>query len=245
MFYAQQHAHQGRSTEVTVDCLLLALLEATETTAGHALKLLNTPVEMIKKGIIIEPSASFVPNQHALTAEAKAVIDRAFEAAKQLNNNFVGTEHLLIAFFADESSAPCRLFNEAGVTADDVVKCVSVLQRETVDAGEGSSERPPSSKPQVPVGEIFTVCFMHPDNKLAPVLRASGVDVEEVMRLANSYTGVEGVSKTDEIFREAKRLSGSDSFSSVALAVAILRLFPKFAAAMRPVLTEEMLSGAL
>lgn len=245
VFYAQQHAHGARSTDVTPQCLLLALLEATDSTAGRALRMLNAPIEPIKSGITIEPSASFIPNQYALTAEAKAVIDHAFEAAKQLNNNFIGTEHLLLGFLADDTTAVCRLLNSAGVTTEEVLRCVLVLHRETVGRGEPSSERAPRSKPLISVWEIFSVCFMHPDNKFTPALQAAGVDVEAMMQRGNSYSGEEDVSKMEEIFREAKRLSGSESYSSVALAVAILRLFPNFAAAMRPSLTEEMLLRAL
>jgi len=40
-----------------------------------------------------------------LTPRAKRVIDLAYEEARQLNNNYIGTEHLLLALLEQENGA--------------------------------------------------------------------------------------------------------------------------------------------
>jgi ATP-dependent Clp protease ATP-binding subunit ClpA len=65
-----------------------------------------------------------------LTPRAKRVIDLAYEEARQLNNNYVGTEHLLLGLMADSDGIAGRVMARMGVDLDRTRREVMALQRE-------------------------------------------------------------------------------------------------------------------
>jgi hypothetical protein len=73
-----------------------------------------------------------------LTARAKRVIDLAHEEARQLNNNYVGTEHLLLGLMADSDRIAGRVLARMGVTLESAREAVADIQE--------SAPAPPASQ---------------------------------------------------------------------------------------------------
>ena len=61
------------------------------------------------------------------TDQAKEAIDLAYKAAKDLANNYIGTEHLLIGLIQQGSGVAARVLAENGVTEEKVLNMVDQL----------------------------------------------------------------------------------------------------------------------
>ena len=70
------------------------------------------------------------------TPRTKRVIELSFMEAKKLNNNFIGTEHLLLALMKEGDSVASRIVGELGV---DVQKMFSDLIKTLTDDSAGNS----------------------------------------------------------------------------------------------------------
>src|SRR5437773_1081971 len=61
-----------------------------------------------------------------LTPRAKRVIDLAYEEARQLNNNYIGTEHLLLGLIREGDGLAARVLGRLGV---DLERCRRLVER--------------------------------------------------------------------------------------------------------------------
>jgi ATP-dependent Clp protease ATP-binding subunit ClpA len=65
-----------------------------------------------------------------LTPRAKRVIDLAYDCARNLNNNYIGTEHLLLGLIREGDGLAGRVLDKLGVKFEKAVQIVTELQRE-------------------------------------------------------------------------------------------------------------------
>src|SRR5581483_9626625 len=63
-----------------------------------------------------------------LTPRAKRVIDLAYDEARQLSNNYIGTEHLLLGLIREGEGLAGRVLAKLGVDLDRTRREVMVLQ---------------------------------------------------------------------------------------------------------------------
>lgn len=68
------------------------------------------------------------PDMH-LTAGGKRVIDLAYDEARRLDNNYIGTEHLLLGLIRESEGIAGRVLAQLGVDADRTRKAVLDLPR--------------------------------------------------------------------------------------------------------------------
>jgi ATP-dependent Clp protease ATP-binding subunit ClpC len=68
------------------------------------------------------------------TPRAKRVIELAFEEARQLNHNYIGTEHLLLALISDDTGAAARVLARCDVELPGLRGTVLAL------AGQGDGQ---------------------------------------------------------------------------------------------------------
>src|SRR5687768_9820849 len=97
VFYAQEEAQKFGEGYVSTEHLLLGLVRA-EGTAIEVLKALKIGANRVRQEVEKQlPRGDARPSQDmTLTPRAKRVIDLAYRNAKNLNDNFIGTEHLLL-----------------------------------------------------------------------------------------------------------------------------------------------------
>ena len=75
------------------------------------------------------------------TPSAKKVIELAIQEAVKLQNNYVGTEHILLGLIRQEEGIAASVLKELGVTYDQAVLTVQELQ------GKGASQGTDMGKP--------------------------------------------------------------------------------------------------
>ena len=78
------------------------------------------------------------PHLVPLAADAKRAIDLAYEAARELHNDYFGTEHLLLGLLAEETGLAGRVLHQCGVDRERVWDEVRRLQ--AGDGAQGKNE---------------------------------------------------------------------------------------------------------
>ena len=89
-----------------------------------------------------------------LTPRAKRVIDLAYEEALRLQNNYIGTEHLLLGMILEGEGLAGRTLTMLGVDADRVRSELKDLQS-NLEGGQAEANRDPVPVPAV-LGEQMT-----------------------------------------------------------------------------------------
>lgn len=130
VFYAQEEARALGSNFVAPEHLLLGLLRA-ENAATRALERMDIETERMRTRILVQAKQGTDTDSKEdmqLTAESKRVIDLAYNEANRMDNNFVGSEHLLLGILREGESQAARVLRELGVTL--------ARAREEVTAGQ-------------------------------------------------------------------------------------------------------------
>jgi len=114
-----RHEHSQLDTEHIVVALLeqdgtvLAVLQAMSVDAETLRQRLE---DVLKAGARTAAPGGFRPQQVYITPRVKRLMDRSNEEAVSLSDEFISTEHLMLAVLSDGDSAAVRILNEAGVT---------------------------------------------------------------------------------------------------------------------------------
>src|SRR5437588_12432640 len=118
VFFAQEEAARLGENYVGTEHLLLGLVRENDSVAARILERLGVPLGRIRSDIDI---AKQVTRGHGnlgqdmqLTPRAKRVIDLAYEEARQLNNNYIGTEHLLLGLIREGDGLAARVLVKLG-----------------------------------------------------------------------------------------------------------------------------------
>ncbi|MEI8281795.1 MAG: ATP-dependent Clp protease ATP-binding subunit, partial [Armatimonadota bacterium] len=86
------------------------------------------------------------PNQDmTLTPRAKRVIDLAYDEARNLNNNYIGTEHLLLGLIREGDGLAGRVLAKLGVELEKARREVMGLQDNDIQQKSTTGSRPTSS----------------------------------------------------------------------------------------------------
>jgi ornithine carbamoyltransferase len=111
---------------------VLGLIRESDSVASRLLVMMGVSLEHVRDEIEkqLTPGSGNLGQDMQLTPEAKLVIDHAYEEAKQINNNYIGTEHLLLGLL-HEGKAPTlatRVLNGLGATLDQTRRQVHAMQ---------------------------------------------------------------------------------------------------------------------
>ena len=129
---AQRDARARGSAELTPDQLLLALLRQSEGVVVPILQKLGvdpdalareTEHELDRRPRVSGASAEAVPSR-----ELTKVFDRAFEIAKEFGDEYVSTEHLLIALSEPAAGTASRLLSGKGAKKDALLKALKEVR---------------------------------------------------------------------------------------------------------------------
>ncbi|MGH7356937.1 MAG: ATP-dependent chaperone ClpB [Candidatus Rokuibacteriota bacterium] len=120
---ADQHGHQA----IEPEHLLTALLGQAEGVVGPILAKLGTSSETIRAALDAElgraPKVSGGGQQY-LSDRLRQVLDRAQREAERLKDEYVSTEHMLVALAQERGGAAARALNAAGATPDAIYKAL-------------------------------------------------------------------------------------------------------------------------
>ncbi len=112
--------------------LLRALLDQPEGATIPVLQKLGVALDPLQAGLeeLLEraPRVSGASAQPRLSDATTRVLNHAFEEARQLKDEYVSTEHLLLAVAGDERDPTAGLLRKAGATRDAVLKALAAVR---------------------------------------------------------------------------------------------------------------------
>src|SRR5437016_3607257 len=121
---ADQHDHQALEPEH----VLLALLQQREGVVGPLLAKLGARAETVQQQLEAElarlPKVRGGGGGQYVGERLRAALERAQREAERLKDDYVSTEHLLIAIAQDRDGAAARALAAVGVTADAIYKAL-------------------------------------------------------------------------------------------------------------------------
>ena len=158
--------------------VLLGLLKLGQGIAVNVLRTMNLSYDTIRTEI--EKIVGFGPEMQvygdpALTGKVKKVFEFANEEASNLNHNYVGTEHLLLALLRQTDGVAAQALENMGVDLKEIrkeiLKELETFNLQLPPMGSSSS----SSNPQGQKAQDKA-------NEKTPALKAYGHDLTEMVR---------------------------------------------------------------
>src|ERR1043165_5463569 len=116
VFYAQEEAGRLGENYVGTEHLLLGLLRENDHVAARILDGMGVSLVRIRRDIEQQVTRGDKMGQdQQLTPRGKRVIDLAYDEARHLNNNYIGTEHLLLGLIREGEGLAGRVLAALGV----------------------------------------------------------------------------------------------------------------------------------
>jgi ATP-dependent Clp protease ATP-binding subunit ClpC len=214
MQLANQEAQRFNHEYIGTEHILLGLVKEGSGVAANVLK--NLDVDLRKIRLEVEKLVQSGPDMVTMgklpqTPRAKKVIEYAIEEARNLNHNYVGTEHLLLGLLREQEGVAAQVLMNLGLKLEDVREEVLNLLGHNMESGEGgggsgSSERTASksSKSKTPALDSFgrDLTELARQGKLDPVIGRQN-EIERVIQVLSRRTknnpvllGEAGVGKT-------------------------------------------------
>ena len=215
VFYAQEEAQKFGEGYVSTEHLLLGLVREPDSVAARVLEKLGVSLSKIRSEVEKQlPRGDQKQVQDmTLTPRAKRVIDLAYDEARTLNNNYIGTEHLLLGLIREGDGLAGRVLAKLDVDLERARREVMALQ---------DNEAPPragrSSRSQTQTLDEFgrDLTEMARQGKLDPVVGRHN-EIERVMQILSRRTknnpcliGEPGVGKTAIAEGLAQRIVAGD-----------------------------------
>ena len=225
VFFAQEEAGRLGENYVSTEHLLLGLVRENDSVAARILDRMGVSLGRIRSEIERQVTrGENRPGQDMqLTPRAKRVIDLAYDEARQLSNNYIGTEHLLLGLIREGEGLAGRVLAKLGVELERTRREVMMLQDNdggtasnatTVGGGGGRKEQRTKTPTLEEFGRDYTQ--MARDEKLDPVV-GRHTEIERVVQILSRRTknnpvllGEPGVGKTAIAEGLAQRIISGD-----------------------------------
>jgi ATP-dependent Clp protease ATP-binding subunit ClpC len=211
VFFAQEEAGRLGENYVSTEHLLLGLVRENDSVAARILDRLAVSLGRIRSEIErqVTRGDGRLGQDMQLTPRAKRVIDLAYDEARQLNNNYIGTEHLLLGLIREGEGLAGRVLAKLNVDLERTRREVMALQdTDTTTAGGGSgtstSGSGKSQRSRTPTLDEFgrDLTELARNEKLDPVV-GRHTEIERVIQILSRRTknnpcllGEPGVGKT-------------------------------------------------
>jgi ATP-dependent Clp protease ATP-binding subunit ClpA len=147
VFYAQEEARAHGHGNVGAEHMLLGVLRENDSTACRALVESGFRLETILAEVearTVDGDAS-VRSDMTLTRQATKVIDCAYKCARDLKNNYIGTEHLLLGLIREGNGIPGMVFERLGIAYSGTEQAVIALQSEASGGSDSAAAQANSS----------------------------------------------------------------------------------------------------
>ncbi len=149
VFYAQEEAQRFGEGYVSTEHMLLGLVSDDDSVAAKVLATMGLSNNKIRAEVEMQlPKGVDRPTRDmTLTPGAKRVVDLAYDEARNLSNNYIGTEHLLLGLIREGDGLAGRVLEKLGATLEAARSITMELQAtasaERVERSTlGSSETP-------------------------------------------------------------------------------------------------------
>jgi ATP-dependent Clp protease ATP-binding subunit ClpC len=123
MQLANQEAQRFNHEYIGTEHILLGLVKEGSGVAANVLK--NLDVDLRKIRLEVEKLVQSGPEMVTIgklpqTPRAKKVIEYSMEEARNLNHNYVGTEHILLGLLREQEGVAAQVLMNLGMKLDDV-----------------------------------------------------------------------------------------------------------------------------
>jgi len=146
VFFAQEEAGRLGENLVSTEHLLLGLVREDDSVAARVLDRMGVTTHAVREALerqVVRGSGR-IGTDMQLTPRAKQCIDLAYDEARQLNNNYIGTEHLLLGLIREGEGLAGRVLSTLGVKLERTRKEVMTLQdTDAAPTASGLSSLPP------------------------------------------------------------------------------------------------------
>ncbi|HEY4262157.1 MAG TPA: Clp protease N-terminal domain-containing protein, partial [Schlesneria sp.] len=198
MQLANQEAQRFNHEYIGTEHILLGLVKEGSGVAANVLK--NLEVDLRKIRLEVEKIVQSGPDMVTMgklpqTPRAKKVIEYAMEEARNLNHNYVGTEHLLLGLIREQEGVAAQVLMNLGLKLEDVREEVLNLLGHGMEGAEGTTERGgagqggaaaagKTGKSKTPALDSFgrDLTELARQNKLDPVIGRSN-EIERVIQI--------------------------------------------------------------
>ena len=125
---AQNLATDAQSPELGVEHLMLALIRQTDGIVTPILQKLGVDTDgitsAVEDAVQKAPKVQGAASEMRIAAALQSVLDAGFKEATALKDEYVSTEHLLIACAETKQSEVGKILREVGVTKDKILKAL-------------------------------------------------------------------------------------------------------------------------
>jgi ATP-dependent Clp protease ATP-binding subunit ClpC len=131
IFYAQEEAARLGESFVSTEHLLLALTRDSESAAARVLQQLGVIPQQLRFEVErrVSQGPSKVWQETQLTPRAKRVIDLAYEEARHFNDDYVGTEHLLLGLIREAEGLAGQILKAKGIDLERARVAIKALRQ--------------------------------------------------------------------------------------------------------------------
>ncbi len=228
MQLANQEAQRFNHEYIGTEHMLLGLVKEGTGVAANVLK--NLEVDLRKIRLEVEKLVQSGPEMITMgklpqTPRAKKVIEYSMEEARNLNHNFVGTEHILLGLLREQEGVAAQVLMNLGLKLEEVREEVLNLLGNGLEGGEGGerggreaggegSPTAKSGKSKTPALDSFgrDLTELAKQGKLDPVIGRQG-EIERAIQILCRRTknnpvllGEAGVGKTAIVEGFAQRV---------------------------------------
>src|SRR6516165_3547981 len=214
MQLANQEAQRFNHEYIGTEHILLGLVKEGSGVAANVLK--NLDIDLRKIRLEIEKIVQSGPDMVTMgklpqTPRAKKVIEYSIEEARNLNHNYVGTEHLLLGLLREQEGVAAQVLMNLGLKLEDVREEVLNLLGHNMSEGEsggggggGGEKTARQGKSKTPALDSFgrDLTELARQGKLDPVIGRQN-EIERVIQVLSRRTknnpvllGEAGVGKT-------------------------------------------------
>jgi len=130
VFFAQEEAGRLRQNCVSTEHLLLGLVRENDNVAPRILDRMGVSLGRIRseiEGQVTRGDGRLCQDMQ-LTPRCMRVLDLAYDEARQLSNNYIGTEHLLLGLIREGEGLTGRVLAKLGVELERTRREVMALQ---------------------------------------------------------------------------------------------------------------------
>lgn len=211
---AQKIATEKSNQNVEVEHLLQALLEQEDGIVVLILQKMGILIEDLK--INLEKLINKIPKVYGaevgsyISSTLRKVIDKSFDEANKLKDEYISTEHLLIALTEIESSVK-NLFKDKGITKDKIYKTMREIR-----GSQRVTDQTPENRYQALKKYGTDITELATKGKLDPVI-GRDKEIRRVMQILCRRTknnpvliGDPGVGKTAIVEGLAQRIAKKD-----------------------------------
>lgn len=207
IFYAQEEAGRLGDNYLHTEHLLLGLVRENDTAAARILERMDVSLESIRAKVEkqVKKGKGRTGQDIQLSPRAKRVIDLAYDEARQMNNNYIGTEHLLLGLVRESEGPAARTLAKLGVDLEKTrLEASQISQSKAASKTCGDEWRTPATD------SLETQEHVNEDRRciIAESVPFSAESDVPVIQLANTFLMHAVMSKASDMYVEMKREHG-------------------------------------